>query len=183
MDGITGRKRFGGLQEELSSAVESNEHHALKAKIEEWLEDEGISFNDVPDLNSHFHIKANLKNIPIHISESKVRLGVLAVQGIMELAADQIEKYQVVSEEDRKSLFRSLFAMLDKAEYLFLLQENFAIQNWLKIQRTLYIEDLTRTMLLNEIKDLNTRFVNINYLINDTLAEFKPVSEDSTMYK
>jgi hypothetical protein len=165
------------------STAESNEHQMLKEKIEGWLEAEGISYGDVPDLNSFFHMTANLKNIPIHISESKVRRGVIAVQGILELAPDQIEKYQVVSEEDRKSLFRSLFAMLDKTEYLFLLQENFAMKNWLKIQRTLYIEDLTRTMLLNEIKDLNTRFVNINYLINETLAEFKPVSEDSTMYK
>jgi hypothetical protein len=165
------------------SAVESNEHLALKAKIEGWLEAEGIAFSNISDLNSFFHIQANLKNIPIHISESKVRKGVLAVQGSLELAVDQLEKYQSISADDKKTLFRSLFVMLDKSEYLFLLQENLAVQNWLKIQRPLYIEDLTRTMLLNEIKELNTKFVNINYLVNESLAEFKPVSEDSSMYK
>lgn len=165
------------------SAIEANEHQLLKAKIEEWLESEGIAFSSVSDLNSFFHIQANLKNIPIHISESKVRKGVLAVQGSLELSLDQLEKYQSISVEDKKTLFLSLFAMLDKSEYHFLLQENFAIQNWLKIQRPLYVEDLTRSMLLNEIKNLNTRFVNINYLVNETLAEFKPATDESSMYK
>lgn len=165
------------------SAAEANEHHVLKAKIEEWLESEGIAFSSVSDLNSFFHIQADLKNVPIHISESKVRKGVLAVQGSMELAPDQLEKYQSIRAEDKKALFLALFAMLDKTEYHYMLQENFAVKNWLKIQRPLYIEDLTRTMLLNEIKNLNTRFVNINYLVNETLAEFKPATDESSMYK
>lgn len=163
--------------------TESSEHLLLKTKVEDWLEAEGISFNEVPDLNSHFHIQANLKNITIHLSESRVRRGVLAVQGTLELVADQLEKYHAMSEADRKTLFSSLFALLDKSEYLFLLQQNFAVENWLKIQRTLYAEDLTRTSLLREMKDLNLKFVNINYLLNESLAISNPVSsEQPPMY-
>lgn len=162
---------------------ESNEHLDLKGKIEGWLDAEGISFSNVPDLNSHFHIQANLKNVAIHVSESRVRRGVLAVQGTLELVPDQLEKYGVMSEADKKTLFHSLFALLDKSEYLFLLQQNFALQNWLKIQRTLYSEDLTRSGLLREMKDLNMKFVEINYLLNEALAISNPVSgEQPSMY-
>ncbi len=158
---------------------ESNDHQALKARIEEWLDAEGISFSDVPDLNSFFHIKANLKNLPIEVSESKVRKGVIAVQGGLELSPDQLESYERTSVEDRKSLFNSLFVMLDKSEYLFLLQEDFTIPKWLKIERILYAEDLTRTGLLDQMKDLNTKFVNINYFVNDSLGSFKSASNKS----
>ncbi len=155
---------------------ESDEHLDLKGKIEAWLDDEGIYFSNVPDLNSHFHIQANLKNVAIHVSESRVRRGVLAVQGTLELIADQLEKYEAMSAADKKTLFRSLFALLDKSEYIFLLQQNFALENWLKIQRTLYVEDLTRTNLLREMKDLNMKFVEINYLLNEALAISNPAS-------
>ncbi len=157
---------------------EPNEHQILKAKIQDWLEAEGISFSDVPDLNSHFHIQVNLKNAAIHVSESRVRRGVLAVQGSLQLVPDQLQKYVVMSDTDKKTLFSSLFALLDKSEYLFLLQQNFAVENWLKIQRTLYIEDLSRTSLLREMKDLNMKFVNINYILNEALAISNPVSSD-----
>lgn len=149
-----------------------DDHSLLKTRIEEWLEDEGISFSDVPDMNSYFHVRANLKNVPIDISESKVRKGVLAVQGALDLSADQLDKYQLASKEDKKSLFRALFEMLDRSEYLFLLQEDFEVQSWLKIQRAAYIEDLNRTKLLGEMKDLNMRFVNVNYIVNESLARF-----------
>lgn len=162
---------------------ESNEHLDLKKKIEAWLDAEGLSFSDVSDLNSHFHIQANLKNTAIHVSESKVRRGVLAIQGTLELVADQLEKYVAMSEADKKTLFKSLFALLDKSEYLFLLQQNFAMSNWLKIQRTLYVEDLARTSLLHEMKDLNMKFVEINYLLNESLAISNPASgKQPSMY-
>ena len=74
---------------------EPNEHQILKTKIQEWLDAEGISFSEVPDLNSHFHMQVNLKNATIHVSESRVRRGVLAVQGTLQLVADQLEKYSV----------------------------------------------------------------------------------------
>jgi hypothetical protein len=160
----------------------SSDHLSVKAKIEEWLEAEGISFEEVKDLNSFFHVKANLKNIPIHISESKVRRGVLAVQGILELSEDQLYKIGKITPEDSELLFRSLFVSLDKSEYLFLLQKDFRAQNWLKIQRTLYIEDLTRTDLFREMKDLNVRFVDINYILSESLERFTPVS-DADVYK
>ena len=76
------------VRKEMSTA-ESSDHLSVKTKIEEWLDAEGISFEQVKDLNSFFHIKANLKNVGIHISESKVRMGVLAVQGILDLNEDQ----------------------------------------------------------------------------------------------
>lgn len=162
---------------------ESDEHLDLKEKIESWLDAEGLSFSDVSDLNSHFHIQANLKNTAIHVSESRVRRGVLAVQGTLELVADQLAKYNAMSETDKKTLFNSLFAFLDKSEYLFILQQNFGVANWLKIQRTLYIEDLTRTSLLLEMKALNMKFVEINYLLNESLAISNPVSgEQPSMY-
>ena len=150
---------------------ETEDHISLKAKIENWLDAEGIAFNQVPDMNSFFHLQANMKNLPIHINESKVRRGVLAVQGSVEPSEEQLFRIQKTSDADKKTLFQTIFALLDKSEYLFMLQENFSSKSWLKIQRTLYIEDLTRTNLLTEIKDLNTKFVNINYALNESLNE------------
>ncbi|MHB1868068.1 MAG: DUF2299 family protein [Nitrososphaerales archaeon] len=161
---------------------ETNDHLSVKAKIEDWLDAEGISFDQIQDLNSFFHIVANLKNVPIHINESKVRRGVLVLQGILELSEDQLYKIGKFSPEDGESLFQSLFATLDKSEYLFLLQKDFAMQNWLKVQRTLYIEDLTRTNLLTEMKDLNMKLVNVNYMVNEALKRLVPLS-DAESYK
>jgi hypothetical protein len=161
---------------------ESNDHVSIKEEIEQWLEAEGISFDQVKDLNSFFHIKANLKNVAIHINESKVRRGVLAVQGILDLGEDQLSKIEKLNPEDNEFIFRSLFASLDRSEYLFLLQKDFKAQNWLKIQRTLYVEDLTRTSLFGEMKDLNMKFVNINYTLNEFLDRYIQVSE-SEPYK
>jgi hypothetical protein len=157
-------------------------HLELKARIEDWLESEGIAFKDVPDLNSYFHIETNLKNAPIHLHESKVRRGVLVVQGVLSLTDSQLETVLKMTDEDRKTLFLSLFAILDKSEYLFMIQEDFASKSWLRIQRTLYIEDLTRTRLLEEMKDLNTKFVNMNYDLNEALGRIVPVSDESSIY-
>jgi hypothetical protein len=143
---------------------------------------EGISFQDVKDINSFFHIQADLKNVSIHISESKVRRGVLAVQGILDLAEDQKYKIGKIGQEENDLLYRVLFATLDKSEYLFLLQKDFKAQNWLKIQRTLYVEELTRTDLLREMKDLNMKFVNVNYTVNESLGRLAPIA-DSELYK
>jgi len=164
------------------STAESDDHSALKARIEGWLEAEGISFEEGQDLNSFFKIQANLKNVRIHISESKVRRGVLAVQGVLELSEDQLYKIGRISPEDSASLFQSLFSVLDKNEYIFLLQKDFRVENWLKIQRILYIEDLTRTDLFREMKELNMKFVNINYMVNEALDRFSPLS-DAGLYK
>jgi hypothetical protein len=162
--------------------VESEGHLSVKAKIEEWLDAEGISFDQVKDLNSFFHIEANLKNVRIHISESRVRRGVLALQGILDLSEDQLYKIGRITPEDSEMLFRSLFSSLDKSEYLFLLQKDFKTQNWLKIERTLYTEELTRSDLLREMKDLNMKFVSINYLVNESLDRFTP-APDTDLYK
>jgi hypothetical protein len=138
-------------------------------KIEAWLEDEGISFAPVPDFNSHYHLAAHLKNVQVQLSEPKVRRGVLAVQAVVSLDDQQAWKARKLRKEDLKALFLSLFERLDREEYLFMLQEDFFQKNWLRIQRTLYVEDLTRTMLLKEMKDLNMRFLNVNYELNAAL--------------
>ena len=161
---------------------ETNYHPSVKAKIEQWLEAEGISFQEVKDINSFFHIQANLKNVSIHISESKVRMGVLAVQGILDLAEDQKYKIGKIGQEESDLLYRALFATLDKSEYLFLLQKDFGAQNWLKIQRTLYVDELTRTDLLREMKDLNMKLLTVNYTVNESLERLAPIA-DSELYK
>ncbi len=162
--------------------MQIEDHAAIRTTIENWLDAEGITFKNVPDLNSHFHILAGLKNISIHIHESKVRRGCLIVQGVWALGPDQLERVEKIKDEDKRSLFLSLFAILDKSEYHFMLQEDFNSQSWLKIQRTLYIEDITRTRLLEEMKDLNSRFVNMNYTLNEALGYIVPVSSDSPVY-
>ncbi|MDG6924072.1 MAG: hypothetical protein JRN67_12380, partial [Nitrososphaerota archaeon] len=124
----------------------------------------------------------NLRNVSIHISESKVRRGVLAVQGILDLAEDQLFKIGKISSEENDLLFRLLFASLDKTEYLFLLQKDFKAKNWLKIQRTLYVDELTRTDLLREMKDLNIKLVNINYVVNESLEKL-PSASNGQLYE
>ncbi|SRR5579863_8394124 len=154
----------------------------LLAKIESWLDDEGISFDKIPDINAKFHLKAHMKNLVVHLRESKVRLGCLVVEGIMALEEDQVALMRKIKNEDQHSLFVKFFRELDRSEYLFQLSKDFANPLWLKIQRILYVENLTRSALLNEMKDLNTRFVNINYEINEALDNLSepPQSEDSS---
>lgn len=161
---------------------QNNEHSSLKTKIEDWLEAEGITFSESPDFNSFFHIVANLKNVQVHVSEPKVRRGVLAVQAVVALNEDQLAKVEKLKPEEKRPLFLSLFAKLDRSEYLFMLQEDFNSKSWLRIQRTLYIEDLTRSSLLFEMKDLNMKFVNLNYELNDALESFarSGASEEQT---
>lgn len=162
---------------------DADNHLSLKAKIESWLDAEGIAFDQLPDINSFFHIQANLKNSPIHINESKVRKGVLAIHGVLEPNNDQLFKVGKISEAERKTLFRTIFAILDRSEYLFMLQEDFSSKGWLRIQRTLYVEDLTRTTLLTEMKDLNTKFVNINYALDESLNGIGKISgEENQVY-
>src|SRR5579864_5387964 len=129
---------------------EEQSHTSTTQKIEAWLEDEGITFEPVSDFNAYFHIAANLKNMQIHLSEPKVRKGVLAVQAVTSLDEQQLWKANQISPEDKRSIFLSLFSKLDRSEYLFMLQEDFTSKSWLRIQRTLYIEDITRTCVLQE---------------------------------
>ena len=142
---------------------------AIQAKIEGWLDQEGIPFELVPDMNSIFHIRAQMKNLQVHVNESRVRLGCLSVQGIMALDLDQRELVKKGSDEEKHALFLSMFRELEKEEYMFQISEDFLDPNWLRIQRTLYAEDLTRTALLEEMKELNTKFVRLNYELNEAL--------------
>ena len=152
-------------------------------RIERWLEAEGISFEAVKDFNSHFHISANLKNIQVQISQPKVRRGVLAVQAVVSLDDQQVWKAQKISKEDLHTIFLSLFEKLDRSEYLFMLQEDFFSKSWLRIQRTLYIEDLSRSILLNEMKGLNLKFVDVNYDLNEALDNApKSDKKEETIY-
>jgi hypothetical protein len=161
------------------SSTRANE----RERIEAWLEAEGISFESVKDFNSHFHIAANLKNIQVQISEPKVRRGVLAVQAVVSLDDQQVWKASKIRKEDLHTIFLSLFEKLDRSEYLFMLQEDFFSKSWLRIQRTLYIEDITRTSLLNEMKDLNVKFVGVNYDLNEALDNApKSDKKEETIY-
>ena len=157
----------------------------LLARIEGWLDDEGIHFDRVPDINSKFHLKAQMKNLAIHLRESNVRVGCIVVEGIMSLEEDQVELMKKIKGEDQHSLFLKFFRDLDRSEYLFQLGKDFSDPIWLKIQRILYAEDLTRSDLLNQMKELNTKFVNINYEINgalDNLSEPPPPQDSSRLY-
>ncbi|MFI5421055.1 MAG: DUF2299 family protein [Nitrososphaerales archaeon] len=161
---------------------EVNLHQILKQRIEDWLDAEGITSEPVPDFNSHFHVKSNLKNIEVHLSEPKVRRGVLAVQAVVSLNEDQLAKISEIKAENRRAIFLDLFSKLDRSEYLFMLQEDFTSKSWLRIQRALYIEDLTRTGLLSEMKSHNMKFVNINYELNLALEGIVTPTGDKTIY-
>ena len=50
---------------------EEQSHTSTKQKIEAWLEAEGITFEPVSDLNSHFHIVVNLKNVQVPLERAK----------------------------------------------------------------------------------------------------------------
>jgi hypothetical protein len=80
---------------------EQDLHGALKQRIEGWLDDEGISFESTPDLNSHFHVKANLKNVEVHLSEPKVRKGILAVQAVVSLDEAQLARVQNLKPDEK----------------------------------------------------------------------------------
>jgi hypothetical protein len=156
---------------------------STKQKIEAWLEAEGITFEPVSDFNAHFHLVASLKNIQVHLSEPKVRKGVLAVQAVVSLDEQQLWKANQISPEDKRSIFFSLFSKLDRSEYLFMLQEDFTSKSWLRIQRTLYIDDISRTSVLHEMKDLNVKFVDVNYVLNEALDIAPKSVPEETIYK
>jgi hypothetical protein len=164
--------------------TQSSTHPSVWDRIESWLEAEGISYEPVADFNAHHHIAANMKNVQIHLSEPKVRRGVLAIQGVVSLDDQQIWKARQIKKEDLRTIFLLLFERLDRSEYLFMMQEDFFSKNWLRIQRTLYIEELTRTELLKEMKDLNLKFVNVSYTLNDALnnAPKNGPPQDETIY-
>ncbi len=177
--------RFPVLEEKRKEgkATQSSTHASIWEKIESWLEAEGISFEQVTDFNSHRHIAANLKNVQVHLSESKVRRGVLAVQAIVSLDDQQLWKAKQIKKEDLHAIFLVLFEKLDRTEYLFMLQEDFSSKSWLRVQRTLYIEELTRTELLREMKHLNLKLVNVSYDLNSALDNApKSGPKDETIY-
>lgn len=157
----------------------------LVRRIGEWFNDEGIPFDSTPDINSRFHLKVHMKNLQVHVRESNVRVGCLVVEGIMALDEDQVALVSKVKDDEQHALFLKLFRELDRSEYLFQLSKNFEERNWLRIQRILYLEDLTRSALLNTMKDLNTRFVDINYELNEALDNMTepPSPADSSLYR
>jgi hypothetical protein len=161
---------------------EEDHHSLLRKRIEGWLDDEGISFESAPDFNSHFQLKANLKNVEVHLSEPKVRKGVLAIQAVVSPDETQLARIQNLKPENKRTIFLSLFSKLDRSEYLFMLQEDFTSKNWMRIQRILYIEDLTRTKLFGEMKGLNTKFLNMNYELNLALDSATIAHDDKTIY-
>jgi len=156
---------------------------STRQKIEGWLEAEGITFEPVSDFNAHFHLVANLKNVQVHLSEPKVRKGVLAVQTVVSLDDQQLWKANQISPEDKRSIFLSLHSKLDRSEYLFMLQDDFTSKSWLRIQRTLYIEDISRTRVLQEMKELNTKFVDVSYDLNLALDVAPKAVPEETIYK
>lgn len=176
------KKTKNGLDENAGAALSSSDV-SIWEKIESWLEEEGIPFQPVKDFNSHYHISASMKNVQVHLSEPKVRHGVLAVQAVVSLDDQQIWKAKQIKKEDLHSIFLSLFEILDRSEYHFMLQEDFFSKTWLRIQRTLYFEELTRSVLLDEMKDLNVKFVNVSYDLNEALDNApKQGSNEDTIY-
>ena len=93
----------------------------------------------------------NMKNLQVHLSEPKVRSGVLAVQASVALDDQQVWKAKQIKNEDLRTIFLALFERLDRAEYLFMLQEDFSFQNWLRIQNPLR-RGPTRTVLIHEMR-------------------------------
>jgi len=171
------------MQKEEKKKGPTSENAESWEKIDSWLDAEGISFREVPDFNSYRHIEVGMKNVQVHLSEPKVRRGVLAVQAVVSLDDQQVWKAKQIKKEDLHAIFLVLFEKLDRLEYLFMLQEDFFSKSWLRIQRTLYFEDLKRTDLLGQIKDLNMSFVNINYDLNSELDNAPRTSpEDETIY-
>jgi len=171
------------LEEEKGKVKQSPEHASMWERMESWLEAEGITFEAVSDFNSHYHIAVNMKNVQVHLSEPKVRRGVLAVQAVMVLDDQQVWKARQIKKEALRSIFLALFKMLDSSEYHFMLQEDFFSKSWLRIQRTLYIEELTRTGLLREMKELNLKFVTLTYSLNEALDNApKSGSSEETIY-
>lgn len=159
-----------------------------KSRIEEWLDEEGVPFESVPDINSKFHVVAQMKNMQIHVRESNVRVGCIVIEGIMSLDEGQLELIRKIKEEERgrHSLFLKFFRELDQEEYLFQLSRDFLDPTWLRIQRILYAEDMSRTALLDGMKNLNTRFVRINYELNaalDNMSEPPSSSSSSSLYR
>jgi hypothetical protein len=163
--------------------LEEESNTSTKQKIEAWLEAEGLTSEPVSDINAHFHIAVNLKNVQVHLSEPRVRKGVLAIQAVASLDEQQLWKANQISPEDKRSIFISLFSKLDRSEYLFMLQEDFTSKSWLRIQRTLYIEDITRTCVLQEMKDLNLKFVDVNHDLNEALDIAPRAVQEKTIYK
>jgi hypothetical protein len=156
----------------------------LMEKIEGWLDDEGIPFESIPDINSRFHLKTQMKNVQVHLRESNVRVGCIVVERIMSLDEDQTELMGKIKDDEQHAIFLDLFRKLDKEEYLFQLSKDFFEPIWLKIQRILYAEDVTRSDLLNEMKALNTKFVKINYELNEAIDNLTepPSPTDSSLY-
>ena len=166
-----------------AATLSSSPNSSMWERVESWLDAEGISFQTEADFNSHRHLIANMKNLQIHLSEPKVRRGVLAVQSVVSLDDQQVWKAKRIKKEDLRTIFLTLFEKLDREEFLFMLQEDFFSKSWLRIQRTLYIEDLTRTALIQEMRNLNLRFVDVNYDLNAALDNApRQGSEEETIY-
>ena len=181
-DSKSRKAHFGSYYIVLQTARTEDSNRILKEKIESWLDDEGIPYEEVKEINSHFRLKAQLKNMIIQVHLSKVRLGCIIIQGTMALDADQLDLVGKISEQDRRSLFLAVFSKLDKEEYLFQLSEDYLDPNWLRIQRTLYAEDLTRSELLNQMKELNSKFVNVNYDLYEALDIIPPITNETQVY-
>jgi hypothetical protein len=161
-----------------------SQNKELMEKIGGWFDDEGVPFESTADINSRFHLKVQMKNVQVHVRESNVRLGCIVVEGIMSLDQDQTALMGKIKDDEQHAIFLNLFRKLDKEEYLFQLSKNFFDPIWLKIQRILYAEDMTRTALLKEMKELNTKFVKINYELNEAIDNLTepPSPVDSSLY-
>lgn len=163
----------------------TDQNSQLKERIEQWFDDEGIPFQGVPDINSRFLIRAQMKNMQINVRESNVRIGCIVIEGIMSLNEDQTALLKKLKNDEaqRHALFLKFFRQLDQEEYLFQLSRNFFEPNWLRIQRILYREDLSRSSLLNGMKELNMRFVRMNYELNEVLDNLTEPPMDGSLYR
>ena len=123
-----------------------------------------------------------MKNAAIHIHASKIRLGCIIIQGALAIDQEQLDYIEKISEQDKRSLFLTFFAKLDREEYLFQLNQDFSDPMWLRIQETLYVDDLTRSDLIGQMKRLNTKFVKLSYELNEALDIIPPITNETQVY-
>jgi hypothetical protein len=148
-----------------------SEHEHLREKIEGWLKDEGISFENraIPSQVSYFQIKANIQDFPIYVQELNQKRDCVLVHSFLMLNGAQISGIAPRTPDEKKSLRNSIFSFLKVREFSFRVNENYEDKRWIMIQRILYVEGLTRKELMNEIKDLRLRFRMVEDLIDNSL--------------
>jgi len=172
---------------EVSPNLESDKHDQLRKQIVGWFKDEDISYEErsTPSQVSYFQLKANVQDLPIYVQELNQKRGCLLVHSFLILDGDKLSAMIIKTPEERKALHDSIFSFLNAREFSYLISKNYEEKRWIMIQRILYVDNLTREKLLDEIKDLRLRFRVIEEIIDQSLGvsqENNQISEASTRF-